>query len=146
MDKNVIVVNGEVDNFGTNTLSDIEYRIRTNYEKGIGQIYFQAEFTSESLEDEKMIKNCSRKSKKVAGVIKQLFENSGIEVTQREFKDILQIATDDIRENRLKFGKKTSMEQMFTIAVSGYEVMKRVMPFDMSWPINNANKEFLKYA
>lgn len=40
IDKNVVVVNGYNDNFGTNSLSDIEYRIKHNYETGIGQIYF----------------------------------------------------------------------------------------------------------
>ena len=40
VDNNVIVVNGYNDNFGTNSITDIEYRIKRNYENGIGQVYF----------------------------------------------------------------------------------------------------------
>lgn len=40
IDKNVIVVNGYNDNFGTNSITDIEYRIKYNYENSIGKIYF----------------------------------------------------------------------------------------------------------
>lgn len=60
-------------------------------------------------------------------MIKQLFQNTGIKVTDPEFKEIMQITTDDIRENRVKFGKKTSLEEMFTIAFRAYKVMNRVL-------------------
>ncbi|MFL0194241.1 hypothetical protein ACJDU8_01420 [Clostridium sp. WILCCON 0269] len=70
-------------------------------------------------------------------MIKKLFENGGIEVTDQEFKEILQITTDDIRENRIKFGKRTNMEQMFTIALRAYGVMKRVTFLDVPWSIIN---------
>ncbi|APM40574.1 hypothetical protein [Clostridium kluyveri] len=56
-------------------------------------------------------------------MIKQLFHNAGIKVTDQELKEIMQITTDDIRENRMKFGKKTSMEQMFTIAKRSLKVL-----------------------
>lgn len=49
IDKNVVVVNGYNDNFGTNSLSDIEYRIKHNYETGIGQIYFVSSDNTESV-------------------------------------------------------------------------------------------------
>lgn len=56
-------------------------------------------------------------------MIKQLFQDSGIKVTDPEFKEIMQITTDDIRENRMKFGKKTSLQQMFTIAKRSLKVL-----------------------
>lgn len=59
-------------------------------------------------------------------MIRKLFQNYSIKVTDREFKEIMQITTDDIRENRVKFGKKTSMEEMFTIALRAYGVLSRV--------------------
>lgn len=58
-------------------------------------------------------------------MIKQLFQNAGIKVTDPEFKEIMQITTDDIRENRVKFGKKTSLQQMFTIALRAYRVLNK---------------------
>ncbi|OAA91228.1 hypothetical protein WY13_00793 [Clostridium ljungdahlii] len=59
-------------------------------------------------------------------MIKQLFENGGIEVTDQEFKEILKITTDDIRENRIKFGKRTSLNQMFAIARISFKVLTSV--------------------
>jgi len=59
-------------------------------------------------------------------VLRKLFENGGIEVTDQEFKEILQITTDDIRENRIKFGKKTNLIQMLTIAKISFKVLTSV--------------------
>jgi len=56
-------------------------------------------------------------------MIKQLFQNAGVKVTDTEFREIMQITTDDIRENRVKFGKKTSLQQMFTIAKRSLKVL-----------------------
>ncbi|APM40509.1 hypothetical protein [Clostridium kluyveri] len=56
-------------------------------------------------------------------MIKQLFQNAGVKVTDTEFREIMQITTDDIRENRMKFGKKTSLQQMFTIAKRSLKVL-----------------------
>lgn len=39
-------------------------------------------------------------------MIKQLLKELGIKVSEQDFKEILQITTDDIRENRVKFGKR----------------------------------------
>ncbi|WP_242951504.1 hypothetical protein [Clostridium kluyveri] len=52
-----------------------------------------------------------------------MFHNAGIKVTDQELKEIMQITTDDIRENRIKFGKKTSLQQMFTIAKRSLKVL-----------------------
>lgn len=68
-------------------------------------------------------------------MLKQLFEDGGIEVTDQELKEILQITTDDIRENRVKLGKRTNLTQMFTIALRAYCVMKKAACFDVPWSI-----------
>ncbi|QXE19984.1 hypothetical protein [Clostridium sp. 001] len=60
-------------------------------------------------------------------MIKQLFENGGIEVTDQEFKEILKMTTDDIRENRIKFGKRTNLNEVSHIALRAYKVIKRVV-------------------
>lgn len=59
-------------------------------------------------------------------MLKQLFKDGGIEINDQEFKEILQIITDDIRENRIRLGKRTSLEQVITIAIRAYDVMKKV--------------------
>ncbi|OAA87596.1 hypothetical protein [Clostridium ljungdahlii] len=46
---------------------------------------------------------------------KKLFWDKSIEITDQEFKEVLQITTDDIRENRVKFGKRTSLKQVFIV-------------------------------
>ncbi|WP_243103898.1 hypothetical protein [Clostridium sp. JN-1] len=59
-------------------------------------------------------------------MIKRLFEKAAIKITYDELEEVLQITTDDIRENRIKFGKRTSLEQMVTIALRVYCVLKKV--------------------
>lgn len=49
------------------------------------------------------------------GIIRKLFGDKSIEITDQEFKEVLQITTDDIRENRVKFGKRTSLKQVFIV-------------------------------
>ncbi|OAA90809.1 hypothetical protein [Clostridium coskatii] len=60
-------------------------------------------------------------------MLRKLFENGGIEVNDQEFKEILQITTDDIRESRIKFGKRTSLNEVSRIALRAYKVIKRVV-------------------
>lgn len=60
-------------------------------------------------------------------MLRKLFENGGIKVNDQEFKEILQITTDDIRENRIKFGKRTNLNEVSCIALRAYKVIKRVM-------------------
>lgn len=59
-------------------------------------------------------------------MLRKFFKDKGIKLTDMEFQEILQITTDDIRENRVKFGKRTSLGQMFTIALMTYCVIKKV--------------------
>lgn len=58
-------------------------------------------------------------------MIRQLFRNAGIEMSEQEFKEVLYMATDDIRENRIKFGKRTNLQQMFTIAKRSLKVLRQ---------------------
>ena len=59
-------------------------------------------------------------------MIRKFLQQVGISTTEEEFKEILKMTTDDIRENRIKFGKRTSLEQVITIAIRAYGVMKKV--------------------
>ncbi|WP_446897466.1 hypothetical protein ACSVC9_10610 [Clostridium sp. LBM24168] len=58
-------------------------------------------------------------------MIRQMFRNAGIKVSDQEFKEILQITTDDIRENRVKFNKRTSLQQMLAIAKRSLKVLRQ---------------------
>ncbi|AZV58854.1 hypothetical protein [Clostridium sp. AWRP] len=60
-------------------------------------------------------------------MLRKLFENGGLEVSDREFKEILKMTTDDIRENRIKFGKRTNLDEVSRIVLRAYKVIKRVM-------------------
>ena len=59
-------------------------------------------------------------------MLRKLFKDGGIEVTDQEFKEVLKITTDDIRENRIKFGKRTSLNQMLAIARISFKVLTSV--------------------
>jgi beta-phosphoglucomutase-like phosphatase (HAD superfamily) len=58
-------------------------------------------------------------------MIRQLFKDAGIKVTDQEFKEIMCMTTDDIRENRIKFGKRTSLQQVVTIAKRSLKVLRQ---------------------
>lgn len=73
IDKNVVVVNGYNDNFGTNSLSDIEYRIKHNYENGIGQIYFVSYYNTENVKTSEIYGNKLTKGE----IIKNTIEKNG---------------------------------------------------------------------
>lgn len=60
-------------------------------------------------------------------MLKQLLKDSGIEVSDQELNEILKITTDDVRENRIKFGKRTNLNEVFTIAFRTYKVMERTV-------------------
>ncbi|MBV4445335.1 hypothetical protein KM799_02420 [Clostridium tyrobutyricum] len=66
-------------------------------------------------------------------MIKQLLKEFGARTNEQEFNEIMQITTDDIRENRIKFGKRTNLDQAMLIAFRAYVVMKRVVCFDAPW-------------
>lgn len=60
------------------------------------------------------------------GIIRKLFGDKSIEITDQEFKEVLQITTDDIRENRVKFGKRTSLKQVFIVFEISLKLLRDV--------------------
>ena len=60
-------------------------------------------------------------------MLRKLFKEGGIEKNDQEFKEVSQITTDDIRENRIKFGKRTNLNEASLIALRAYKVIKRVV-------------------
>jgi hypothetical protein len=65
-------------------------------------------------------------------MIRKRLESVGIKVSDQEFIEGMGIVTDDIRENRIKFNKKTSIEQLLIIALRTFFIMKKYVPFDTS--------------
>ena len=47
------------------------------------------------------------------------------DMTDEEFREVMEITTDDIRENRVKFGKRTSLDEMLTIAKRSLKVLRK---------------------
>ena len=56
-------------------------------------------------------------------MIKQLLKEFGARTNEQEFNEIMQITTDDIRENRVKFGKRTNLKQVLNIAIISSKVL-----------------------
>ena len=46
------------------------------------------------------------------------------DMTDEEFREVMEITTDDIRENRTKFGKETDLEEMLAIAKRSLNFVK----------------------
>ena len=47
------------------------------------------------------------------------------DMTNKEFREVMEITTDDIRENRTKFGKETDLEEMLAIAKRSLKVLRK---------------------
>ena len=47
------------------------------------------------------------------------------DMTDTEFREVMEITTDDIRENRTKFGKETDLEEMLAIAKRSLRALRR---------------------
>lgn len=47
------------------------------------------------------------------------------DMTDEEFREVMEITTDDIRENRTKFGKETDLEEVLTIAKRSLKVLRK---------------------
>ena len=47
------------------------------------------------------------------------------DMTDTEFREVMEITTDDIRENRTKFGKETDLEEMLAIATRSLKVLRK---------------------
>ena len=47
------------------------------------------------------------------------------DMTDEEFREVMEITTDDIRKNRTKFGKETDLEEMLAIAKRSLKVLRK---------------------
>jgi len=56
-------------------------------------------------------------------MIKQSLKEFGARTNEQEFNEIMQITTDDIRENRIRFGKRTNLKQVLNIAIISSKVL-----------------------
>lgn len=50
-------------------------------------------------------------------MLKTLLESRGIKVSDIEFEAVLQMTTEDIKSNRISFGKRTSLEDVLNITL-----------------------------
>lgn len=49
-------------------------------------------------------------------MIKQLLKKYGFDMTDQEFKEVMEAATQDIKFNNIGFNKKTSIKDMLVIS------------------------------
>lgn len=60
------------------------------------------------------------------GLIRKMLETAGFSFTDNDFKKVMKNATDDIKFNRIKFRKKTSINGVLVIAERCSELSERV--------------------
>lgn len=53
-------------------------------------------------------------------MIKQLLEKYGFDMTDKEFKQVMEAATQDIKFNQIGFNKRTSIKDMLIISERCY--------------------------
>lgn len=58
-------------------------------------------------------------------MFKKALEAKGISLSTQELNVVLEIATDDIKFNRIYFKKRTSIQDVINIAVKSAEALKR---------------------
>jgi hypothetical protein len=58
-------------------------------------------------------------------MLKQALEAKGIHLNSSEFAVVMEIVTDDIKFNRIGFKKKTSMEDVISIAEKSVQALRR---------------------
>lgn len=57
-------------------------------------------------------------------MIRKLIETCENKMTDEEFKETMEIATEDIKFNRILFKKRTSLENIVAISKRSYKVVK----------------------
>ncbi|MBU5269433.1 hypothetical protein [Clostridium cochlearium] len=63
-------------------------------------------------------------------MLKKLLEDNGIITTDLEFKEVMAIVTDDIKFNRINFGKKTNKIELIEIARRSLNTFRRCIDLD----------------
>lgn len=58
-------------------------------------------------------------------MLRQSLEKRGIYLTDEEFAIVMEITTDDIKFNRISFGKRTSLNYVLDIAERSANVFKK---------------------
>lgn len=63
-------------------------------------------------------------------MLKKLLEDNGIITNDLEFKEVMTIVTDDIKFNRINFGKKTNKIELIEIARRSLNTLRRCIDLD----------------
>jgi len=63
-------------------------------------------------------------------MIKKLLQDNGIITNDLEFKEVMDIVTDDIKFNRISFGKKTNKIELIEIARRSLNTLRRCIDLD----------------
>lgn len=58
-------------------------------------------------------------------MIREQLKQLGFSFTDKEFEDVMEMATDDIKFNRVKFGKCTKFGQAVTIVKSCAQTLQK---------------------
>ncbi|MCR3758884.1 hypothetical protein KYB31_07760 [Clostridium felsineum] len=58
-------------------------------------------------------------------MIREYLEKKGIKMTDSEFKVLMEVATNDIKFNRIGFHEKTNLNDVLSISSLCYKVIKR---------------------
>lgn len=57
-------------------------------------------------------------------MFQQLLKNQGLRMNGNEFIKVLNAATQDIKFNKIKFGKRTNLNELLEIMKTCYKVVK----------------------
>lgn len=63
-------------------------------------------------------------------MIKKLLQDNGIVTNDLEFEEVMDIVTDDIKFNRINFGKKTNKIELIEIARRSLNTFRRCIDLD----------------
>lgn len=59
-------------------------------------------------------------------MIRKLLEQQGLKMSDQEFNEVMEETQNDIRENHLKLGVRTSRKYLLRVAVIYYGISRRV--------------------
>lgn len=59
-------------------------------------------------------------------MIRKMLEQNGLNMSDLEFKEVMEETQNDIRENHLRFGVKTSRDYLLNIATIYYGISRRI--------------------
>lgn len=59
-------------------------------------------------------------------MIRKLLEQQGLQMSDQEFNEVMEETQNDIRENHLKLGVRTSKNYLLRVAIIYYGISRRV--------------------